>query len=110
MDALKCYFCYNNKISFLSDVSNETVRNEIRRRFEGNNDRFNDCYDENGMFLPENATVLDCPHDSDVCAAGEGILTLTYLGRLPWFEWHPSMVSTPYHTSLKPNGVMFKDT
>ena len=81
MDALKCYFCYNNKISFLSDVSNETVRNEIIRRFEGNNDRFNDCYDENGVFLPDNATVRNCPHDGDICAAGKGIHALSYLGR-----------------------------
>ena len=58
-----------------NDTSLETIRSEV----EGGNLRFNDCYDQDGVFHASwaNVTSCDSEQDSNACGLGSGILSLT---------------------------------
>ena len=58
-----------------NDTSLETIRSEV----EGGNLRFNDCYDQDGVFQASWANVTSCDSEqhSNACGLGSGILSLT---------------------------------
>ena len=81
VDSLMCYECYENRILKMSEVSNMTVVTYIRRMFEHANKKYNDCYDENGVFQPSWANVTHCPSETRMCAVGGGVVTMSYNGK-----------------------------